>query len=103
RSSDLNHQHQCMRKRISIENEKFEDVVKRTGIRQTGPDYWLEFLEFVFGENLRFDDVLLGFPPVDIPLNGVDFSIVCDGSERLSQSPFGNRIGRKPRMDQGHC
>ena len=95
------HHHEGMGEGEAAEDQIFKDIVKIPGVGKVLAANRPYFLEFFRTKDAGFQQALLGFPPVQVTSNGIDFPVVGDVAEGLRQFPLRYRVRRKTGVDQG--
>ena len=93
------HHHHRVRQRAATQDEQFEHVVERPGIRPSRLDD-REHLVEVVTEQLRGELRLAGAHPVDVAAHRVDLAVVGDHPVRVRELPARERVRRESRMDE---
>ena len=83
-----------MRQGTAGQHKQFDGVVQGSGIAAIGLDDGVEFLN-VIAPKWRSEYGLTSSHPVAVAFDGIDFAVVAQVAERMSQLPSGKRVGGK--------
>ncbi len=95
-----NHQHHRLGQRITTaHDEQFERIVERGRVRLTRVVQRPDLLQIV-AEDRRRNRLLARLEPVDVATHGIDFPVVGNVAERMSQIPGREGVGRETLVHQ---
>ena len=89
-----NHHHRSMRKRTSTENEKLHAVIKHCRITPLLVDDGEKFGKII-AKSFACKKGLAGTHPINVPTQGVDFTIVGEVAIGMGALPVGEGVRRE--------
>ena len=93
------HQHR-LGERVAAEAQQLKRLIEAGGVaRPRGAD---REGPLEAGKVRRVEQCLAGAHPIAVALDRVDLAVVGDDAIRVRQRPRGKRVGREPRVHQGH-
>ena len=91
-----------MRQALARHHQKFEHIIKRSAVAHAGLNDGVEVLH-ICTQHVRFQHTFATFHPLAVTANSIDFTVVADHTERLSQIPGRECIGAETGMNQGNA
>ncbi len=95
-----NHHHHRMGQRIAALDQQFESVVETGGVGLAVEGQWPQFGQIV-AQEFGLHGIAARHHPVQIALQRVDFSVMANHPEGMSEAPGREGVGGKALMHQG--